>query len=106
MVTQRQLRRQPFESWPLLAFARDGRLIATVRTPDRVEIWDVQAEERWTVRAPGGSELNVAANDDGTRIAVASGGDIQTFYWPDDLPREPAALAAWIDARLGPAGDD
>jgi WD40 repeat protein/tRNA A-37 threonylcarbamoyl transferase component Bud32 len=80
-----------------VAFAPDGATIATAGIDRTARLWDVATGDHRVLRGHGAWLWAVRYFPDGTRLATL-GNDGTLRIWPDDLPREPAALRAWIRA--------
>ena len=78
-----------------VAFGPDGTTIATAGIDRTARIWDVVSGDHRALRGHTSWLWGVRYFPDATRIAtLANDGTLR--IWTDDLPREPAALRAWI----------
>ena len=82
-----------------LAFV-DSDTLASRSMDGEVRLWDVESGEGRLVPAlaPQG-HLSVAPR---TRALLTSGAGAELYLWRDDLPRDPARFAAWLDAAWRP----
>jgi len=79
------------------ALAPDGKRLFTASLDATARLWDLESGESRVLRGHTAQVTVVAFSRDGRTLASASQ-DGTARLWPDDLPMEPAALRAWLDA--------
>ncbi|WP_170319320.1 WD40 repeat domain-containing serine/threonine protein kinase [Polyangium spumosum] len=84
----------------LLDLSEDGEALVTGSEDKTVRLWDLTIGEGRVLGMHEGSVRDVDIAPDGS-WAVSVGDDGTVRVWPDDLPRDPGALRAWI-ARSTP----
>ncbi|MDI1483534.1 serine/threonine-protein kinase [Polyangium sp. y55x31] len=78
-----------------LALAANGAALVTGSDDKTVRLWDLAIGEGRVLGTHDGVVQDVDIAPDGS-WAVSVGRDGTVQVWPDDLPREPEALRAWI----------
>ncbi|MDI3289343.1 protein kinase [Polyangium sp. 15x6] len=78
-----------------LALAANGAALVTGSDDKTVRLWDLAIGEGRVLGTHEGVVRDVDIAPDGS-WAVSVGRDGTVRIWPDDLPREPEALRAWI----------
>lgn len=85
------------ESLNRFTLSPDGSRLATVSVDSMIRLWDLRSGESRSLYGHTDGILAVAFSPDGRMIASASK-DRTVRLWFDDLPQEPGALRAWLDA--------
>ncbi|MEP7120303.1 MAG: protein kinase [Byssovorax sp.] len=80
-----------------IALSPDERRLVSASVDGTVRLWDLASGESRILRGHTGPVSSVAFSADGRQI-VSSSADGTLRIWPDDLPDDPAALRAWIEA--------
>jgi eukaryotic-like serine/threonine-protein kinase len=78
-----------------LAFSPDGQRTVSGYFDGTARIWDSRSGESRTLAGHQGPVVWVAFSPDGQHVLTASQ-DGTVRLWPDDLPRDPRELRAWI----------
>jgi WD40 repeat protein len=76
-------------------FSPDGRSIATASADHTVRLWDLETGEGRALRGHTDAVNRVLFSPDGAAI-LSAGTDGTVRIWPDNLPRDPADLRAWL----------
>lgn len=80
-----------------LALSPDERRLVSSSVDGTVRLWDLASGESRILRGHTDPVSAVAFSADGKQIVSASA-DGTMRVWPDDLPDDPGALRAWIEA--------
>lgn len=80
-----------------LSLSPDERRLVSASTDSTLRLWDLASGESRILRGHTNQVSDVAFSADGTQI-VSSSWDGTVRVWPDDLPDDPGALRAWIEA--------
>ena len=80
-----------------LALSPDERRLVSASVDNTVRLWDLASGESRILRGHTDRVSDVAFSADGKQI-VSSSWDGTARVWPDDLPDDPGALRAWIEA--------
>lgn len=82
-----------------LALAQDATVFATSSDDRTVRLYDIETGESRVMGVHEGVVRAVGIDPHG-QWAVSVGDDAHVRMWSDDLPRNPDALRAWIDASV------
>lgn len=82
-----------------LALARDGTVFATSSDDRTVRLYDLETGESRVMGVHEGPVRAVGIDPHGQWV-ISVGDDGFVRMWSDDLPRDPKALRAWIDASV------
>jgi WD40 repeat protein len=80
-----------------IALSPDERRLVSASADNTLRLWDLASGESRILRGHTGPVSDVAFSADGQQI-VSTSADGTVRLWPDDLPDDPGALRAWIEA--------
>jgi eukaryotic-like serine/threonine-protein kinase len=80
-----------------IGLSPDERRLVSASEDSTLRLWDLASGESRILRGHTGPVSAVAFSTDGRQI-VSTSADGTLRIWPDDLPEDPAALRAWIEA--------
>lgn len=86
-----------------MALSPDERHVATASQDGTVRVWDVASGASRVLRGHRGTVTSVVFARSGGQV-ISGGVDGTLRTWQDDLPEDPAALRAWIAAKVGGSG--